>query len=145
MGAPSSSLDTTSKCWLAALALAILISTVILTRSFINAFSPPEDKSIETQQSAQDSTKKVTVAAQPEWITLQQSHPGDRQRADMGSPFNDSDFPKPKNDAAVRKEMVHKQAEQLRAMVKQNKLPEVYGHLTMEQIDEMEKKGIMIE
>ena len=145
MGAPASSLDATSKCWLAALALAILISTVILTRSFINAFSPSEDKSTEAQQSAQDSTKEVTVTTQPEWTTLQQSQPGDRQRVDMGSPFKDSDSPKPKNNATVRKEMVHKQAEQLRAMVKQNKLPDVYGHLTIEQIDQMEKKGIMIE
>jgi hypothetical protein len=41
--------------------------------------------------------------------------------------------------------MVHHQAEDLRSMVKQNKLPAGYGHLTLEQIDEMEKNGIVIE
>jgi hypothetical protein len=145
MSPASSSLDATSKRLLAALALAVLISVVILTRSFINALSPPEDKSIETRQSAPDPAKKVTAAAQPEWITPQQSHPGDGQRADMGSPFKNSDFPTPKNDAAARQEMVHRQAENLRAMVRQNKLPKSFGHLTTEQIDEMEKNGIIIE
>lgn len=145
MSPASSSLDATSKRLLAALALAILISVVILTRSFFNALSPSEDKSIETQQSTPNPAKKVTAVAQPEWTTSQPSHPGDGQGADRGSPFKNSDFPTPKNDAAVRKEMVHNHAEDLRAMVKQNKLPKSFGHLTMEQIDEMEKNGIVIE
>ena len=49
-----------------------------------------------------------------------------------------------KDDAAI-KEVVHHQAEYLRSLVKQNKLPDAYGHLTLEQIDEMEKNSILIE
>jgi hypothetical protein len=41
--------------------------------------------------------------------------------------------------------MVHHQAEDLRSMVKQNKLPEALGHITLEEIDEMEKNGVVIE
>jgi hypothetical protein len=30
-------------------------------------------------------------------------------------------------------------------MIKKDKLPEAYGHLTLEQVDEMEKQGVLIE
>lgn len=145
MSPASSSLDATSKRLLAALALALVISVVILTRSFINVLSPPEQTSPQTQQSVQAPTKTVSSVAEPQWISPQQSRSSAEQPADKESPFKDGDFGAPKNDAAVRKEMVHMQAENLRAMVKQNKLPEAFGHLTTEQIDEMEKNGIIIE
>jgi LAS superfamily LD-carboxypeptidase LdcB len=145
MSPASSSLDATSKRLLAALALAILISVVILARSFINVFSPSEQISPQTQQSARDPAKTVSSVTEPQWISPQQSHNHAEQPADKESPFKDSVFGTPKNDAAVRKEMVHMQAENLRAMVKQNKLPKAYGDLTTERIDEMEKNGIIIE
>lgn len=139
MSAPVSSIDATSKRWLAALALAILASVVILTRSFINALSPPPEKIVAAQPPALNETKAVRTSGQEGW-----GRPQELQRT---SPFPsaNSDATVRKKDEAIHKELVHKQAETLRSMIKQDKLPDAYGHLTLEEVDEMEKNGETIQ
>jgi hypothetical protein len=45
----------------------------------------------------------------------------------------------------VRQKVVHEQAEYLRNLISQGKLPDTTGNLTKEQVDEMERKGITLE
>ncbi len=142
---PALSLDTTSKRWLTVLAVAVVISIIMLTRSFISAFSRPEAMNPETQKTAAAPAVTASTTAEPEWNLLSQSPGSTVQHIHPDSSSETSDFGRPKRDAAIRKEQVHKQAQDLRSMVKQNKLPKSFGHLTTEQIDEMEKKGIIIE
>ena len=145
MSTPSSSIDATSKRWLTVLAVAILASVVILTRSFLNVLSPPQEKSAEAQQPASDQMKQVHVNDQEAWSRPQHFQAVQEQPAATSFPSTASDAGMRKKNEAAAKEMVHKQAEQLRAMVRQNKLPDAYGHLTLEQIDEMEKEGVTIQ
>ena len=143
MNVTARSFDTASKCWLAVLATAFLASVAILAHSFIKASSPPAESSATVQQPASEGTKEVRTPNKPDW-----SFPAPRpvvkgQRITAGTdPFRspDSDTAKRQKDAAA-KQLVHRQAEALRTMVKQDKLPEGLGNLTLEQIDEMEKKG----
>ena len=137
--------DTASKGWLAALALALLISIVIVVRSFVSAFSTPDQVNLPAQQAAQvPSSSMVTVdtSAEPEWST---PSPASTTVPKHIPPVKREEFTSPKQAAAIRQAMVHQQAQNLRAMVKQNRLPRSFGHLTLEQIDEMEKNGIVIE
>ena len=145
MSQASSSLDTMSKGLLAALALAILVSIVILTRSFISVLSPSEQTTVQTQQSAQEPARTVSSGTESEWISSQQSRSSAEQSADQVSRFKHDGLSNPRNDAAAREAMVHMQAENLRNLARQNKLPEAYGNLTPKRIDEMEKNGIIIE
>jgi hypothetical protein len=50
-----------------------------------------------------------------------------------------------KDDPAVGQSMDHVQMENLRRMVRENKLPKAFGRLTLDQIDEMEKDGTLIQ
>ena len=146
MSTTGKTMDAASKRWLAALAIAFLAAVAVLTHSFINVLSPPERSDAKTRQVVTDRPEEAHALHQLEWSRPQEFHAVEAQHATT-SPFasNDSDAAKRKKDEAVREEMVHQQAESLRSLVKQNKLPEGYGHLTVEQIDEMEKKGIVIQ
>lgn len=137
------SLDASSKRWLTVLALAIVASVAILAYSFLKTPSPLEEKIVETQQPATDQAQKVRTGDQGTWNHPQQFRAVQEQPTVTSFPPSDAEVRKKKE--ATRVAMVHNQAEQLRALVKQDKLPEAFGHLTLEQIDEMEKQGIVIE
>ena len=137
------SIDATSKRWLTVLALAIVASVAILAYSFLKALSPLEEKSVKTQQPATDQAQEVPTGDQEAWNHPQQFQAVQEQPTVTSFPPSDAEVRKKKEAARVA--MVHHQAEDLRSMVKQNKLPAGYGHLTLEQIDEMEKNGIVIE
>lgn len=139
------SIDATSKRWLTVLALAIVASVAILAHSFLKALSPLDEKSVKTQQPATDEAKEVRTDSPEAWNHSQQFQTVQEQPATTSFPSRDSGTEARKKSEAARQAMVHHQAEYLRSMVKQNTLPGGYGHLTLEQIDEMEKNGIVIE
>ncbi|HUI08171.1 MAG TPA: hypothetical protein VL486_14315 [Verrucomicrobiae bacterium] len=139
-------MDAASKRWLVALAIVLVIAVVALTRSFINAFSPAAQNNVAGQPGATHGQGEVRTISQPEWIHPQEFRAVEEQHAATGPLMSDSrEATTSKQNETVREEMVHKQAECLRTLVNQNKLPAAYGHLTLDRIDEMEKKGIVIE
>jgi type IV secretory pathway VirB10-like protein len=137
------SIDASSKRWLTVLALAIVASVGILAYSFLKAVAPLEKKSMETQQPATDHAQEVRTGDQEALNHPQPFQAAQEQPTVTSFPPSVAEMRKTKE--AARMAMVHRQAEDLRSMVKQNKLPAGYGHLTLEQIDEMEKNGIVIE
>lgn len=68
----------------------------------------------------------------------------DRQAARQDSPF-DRQIVAPKSRDQVQKEMARQQADYLRKLIANGKLPAGLGNLTKEDVDEMEKNGIVIQ
>ena len=99
------------------------------------------------KQPAVEGSEPAPVRAEPVWDSTPQPG-GKRERSQVAAgrvdPF-DGQVTAVQPDAAARQEMVHKQAEYLRKIMVNGRLPAGLGHLTKEQVDEMEKKGIMIE
>ena len=146
MNTTGTSMDATSKRWLVALAIAFLAGVAALTHSFMKAFSAAEQSDTNLQPAVTDRTEEVHTFSQPAWIHPQEFHAAEEHQAATSPSVSDGSEATPcKKNETVREEMVHKQAECLRSLVKQNKLPAAYGHLTLDQIDDMEKKGIVIE
>ena len=61
------------------------------------------------------------------------------------SPFAAQDAARVSNDPIAAQNRVHLQAEYLRKLIADGKVPKGLGNLTKERVDEMEKKGILIE
>ena len=145
MSTISWSLDTPAKRWLALLAVAFVVSVGVLVHSFLDALSPHEQIAVTVQRSAPEATEEVRTRSEPAWNspqpveTVKQSSVADRV-----SPFDNQKPPPTKRDPVVYQKMVHHQAEYLRTLIANGKLPPGFGHLTKERIDEMEKNGEMI-
>ena len=146
MSASASSIDASSKRWLALLALVFLASAAFLAHSFIKAMSSPNEDGVTAEQPARENAAKAPTRSEPAWSFPQEARVFDDRRAATGvSPSDNKDKTVPKGDDAAIKEVVRHQAEYLRTLIKQNRLPSAYGNLTLEQIDEMEKNNILIE
>ena len=138
------SLDTSAKRWLALLAGVFLLSVAVLVHSFLNAL-PPQEQIVVAQPPAAAAPKPVHVRNEPSWDSSQPVGQVEQsQVVDRVSPFDSQKPPPAKRDPAVYQEMVHHQADYLRTLIADGKLPARFGHLTKEQIDEMEKNGEMI-
>jgi hypothetical protein len=141
-----SSMDTMSKRWLTALGLAVLVSIAILTRSFIDVLSPPQEKSDTAQQPLRGDAGESSTKSESTWSIPPEARAFDnRQNPPSVFPTDKRDKTVRKKDDAAIKAAVHQQAESLRALVKQHRLPHAYGSLTLKQIDEMEKNNILNE
>jgi len=140
-------MDTASRRWLIALAIAFFVAAAMLTHSFMNAFSAPERGDAKVQPVGADRPEEIHTVSQPEWIHPQEFQGVEQRHAptDDAITSDSRDTTTREKSETLREKMVHKQAESLRSLVKQNKLPAAYGHLTLDQIDDMEKKGIVIE
>jgi hypothetical protein len=146
MSALPQSLDTAFKRWFAVLAVVFLASLGILTRSFINASLPPAENAITVEPRAPRTTEQVTTRNEPAWDNLQAVHEVEPTHPDgRVSPFAALDAAEARDDPAKMQERVHQQAEYLRNLIVKGQLPRGLGHLTKERVDEMEKKGIMID
>jgi hypothetical protein len=144
MSAISWSLDTPAKRWLALLALAFVVSVGVLMHSFFDALSPPE-QTVVVQQPAAEVPEPVHVRSEPAWNSPQPVEAVKQSSvADRVSPFDNQKPPPTKRDPVVYQKMVHHQAEYLRTLIANGKLPPGFGNLTKERIDEMEKNGEMI-
>jgi hypothetical protein len=146
MSAIPSALDTASKRWLAVLAVVFLASVALLARSFLNASFSPEEKTITIEPRASGRTEPVSTRSEPAWDRLQAVPEAEPNQPDgRASPFAALSAAKARDNPALIQERVHQQAEYLRKLIADGKLPESLGPLTKEQVDEMEKKGILIE
>ena len=146
MSSSTSSMDVASKRWLVALALVFLGSAAFLAQAFIKALSPPNENSVTVQPPAQENTREAFSKSEPTWITPPEIRAlDDRQTATNIVRSENKDRVVRKKDDAATKAAARAQADYLRTLVKQNKLPDVYGHLTLEQIDEMEMNNVLIE
>ena len=114
-----------------------------LAHSFINTLSPPEEGVVVAEPQASEVTEQVRPRREVQWNNLPQFREHqDRQAGDQVSSFDSQD------DAAkkqARQEVVHRQADELRKLIASGNLPEAYGNLTKEQVDEMEKEGVTIQ
>ncbi|MGD0016358.1 MAG: hypothetical protein ABSC38_02415 [Verrucomicrobiia bacterium] len=130
MSATKVPLDSSSKWSLAALAAAIVISVVIIVRSFIEPVSPLR----KVDDSVRPTPAQRPPAVEPVLYPAQQ--------APTAPVFSQSaETPDAAQQKVIHMESVHKQAEYFRQLVakhsKTASLP------TPEQIDEMEKNGLL--
>ena len=140
------SLDTDSKRWLAILATVFLVSVAMLTHSFMLALSPTQENNAAVQKPATATANETRTRSEPAWSSPQQTAvPENREAAIRVSPFDGKNKLLTKRDEmAAQQAEVHRQADYLRKLIAAGKLPAGYDHLTKEQVDDMEKKGITI-
>lgn len=136
-------LDTASKRWLAVLAAACLVSMAVLMHSFFNALSPQDEHAVTAQPPARVETQLVRPGIEPARNSPQAS--GASQEDQVAPAARISPFEAQDATAQAYREEVHKQAEYLRKIMVNGKLPACFGSLTKEQVDEMQKKGITIQ
>ena len=148
---PGWSLDTDSKRWLTVLAAACLVSIIMLTHSFMNALSPAEENSATVQKPATAATTEARTRSEPAWTSPQQIAATENHEETIRvSPFDGKNKLLTKTDKvaaqqAAQQAEVHRQADYLRSLIAAGKLPAGLGHLTKEQVDEMEKNGETIQ
>jgi hypothetical protein len=140
------SMDASSKRWLAALGVVALVSLSILTRSFCIVLFPTKPEPVAAQTSTP--AREAVARTEPAWNTTTPSRSAEDPQ---DTPPRVSPFAAQEAAAAAAKahelsaqQAVHRQAEYLRNLISQGKLPQGFGNLTKEQVDEMEKKGITI-
>jgi hypothetical protein len=115
--------------------------------SFLNVLSPPE-KTVVAQQPPAEVPEPVRVRTEPAWPSPPQMVGATEERPAPPvrvSPFAAQDAARISNDPIAAQNRVHLQAEYLRKLIADGKVPKGLGNLTKEKIDEMEKKGILIE
>jgi hypothetical protein len=145
------SLDTDSKRWLAVLAAASLILMVMLGHSFMLTLSPMEENSATAQKPRVSVTGEARTHSEPAWSSLQQIVATEHSEGAIRvSPFDGKNKLLTKTDKvaaqqAAQQEEAHRQANYLRKLIADGKVPAGLGHLTKEQVDEMEKNGETIQ
>jgi hypothetical protein len=147
MSAISSSVDAGSKRWLVVLGVAVLVSIVILAHSFLNALFPSKEETVAVSVPVR--TEQAVTRSEPDWNSARVGAGQVPQAiATKPDPFAAKYAAEAKaataHDPVAHQQAVHQQAEYFRALISQGKLPECYGKLTKEQVDQMEKKGVMI-
>jgi hypothetical protein len=138
------SMDASSKRWLIVLGAAVLVSIIILTHSFINALFSSKEETVAVSVRSEEAVART----EPDWNSTQAGHVPQTMTT-RPDPFAAKYAAEAKaaaaNDPVVHQQAVHQQAEHLRNLISQGKLPQGLGNLTKEQVDEMEKKGLLIE
>ncbi|HTS19421.1 MAG TPA: hypothetical protein VMP11_17725 [Verrucomicrobiae bacterium] len=145
----ASLLDTDSKRWLAVLAAAVAVSIVFITYSFLKTLSPAEPTVVASQKPAPPPADTPVTRAEPDWNATPASTPLVESAATRPDPFA-AQYAAEARDAAAHDPVAHAKAVQhqagyLRDLISQGKLPQGFGKLTKEQVDDMEKKGVLIE
>lgn len=140
------SMDASSKRWLAVLGAVGLVSISILTYSFVSALFPSNQQPVAAQ--TPPPAKEVVTRIEPAWNNSSPSSVAEDSQVTTAkvSPFmtQDAAAAAAKAHQLSLQQAVHRQAEYLRNLISQGKLPEGFGKLTKEQVDEMEKNGITI-
>jgi hypothetical protein len=138
------SMDADSKRWLAFLVVTVVVSVIFATYAFVKTLSPPEQSEAAPQKPTPAPTVEAATRNEPDWNAAQGGQ-GSQAAAIQVDPFAANDAAAAKNDPAAFHQTVHQQADYLRKLISEGKLPGGYGNLTKEQVDEMEKKGVLIE
>lgn len=150
MSAISSSVDTDSKRWLTVLGVAAAIAVIFLAYSFVTQLSPPDQSVTAPPKPAATHAEEAVARAEPDWASATAGHTAGDLLANTTKPdpFAAKYAAEAKaaaaHDPVARQQDVHRQTEYLRNLISQGKLPECFGHLTKEQVDEMERKGVTI-
>jgi hypothetical protein len=141
------SMDADSKRWLTVLAVTAATSVVFMTYAFVKKLSPAEQSVVAPEKSTRAPAGEAATRSEPDWNAANASPGGQNSLAatTQADPFATQDAAAAKNDPAVFHQAVHQQAEYLRKLISEGKLPGGYGNLTKDQVDEMEKKGLLIE
>jgi hypothetical protein len=147
MNAIPNTTDDGSKRWLKVLAVAAAASVIFLTYSFVRALSPAQPSVVAPQKPTPAPTEEAVTRTEPDWngAAAAQVAEGTQAPVSRPDPFAAQNAAAAKNDPVVFRKAVHQQAEYLRKLIAEGKLPGGYGNLTKEQVDEMEKKGLLIE
>ena len=147
MSLASSSIDTGSRRWLAALAVAVAATVVYMTWSFLKPSSPTEP-SLVAQKPDPAPTAAPVTRAEPDWNTAPAA-PVAQAATTRPDPFAAQyaadAWSAAAHDPIAHEKAVQHQAEYLRDKIAQGKLPSGFGNLTKEKVDDMEKKGVLIE
>ncbi len=145
----SSSMDIRSMRWLIVLGAATLVSIVLLARSFVSTLFP--SKEVTVAVSAPARTEATVTRTEPDWHSAQavQTGPVSLTPASRPDPFAAKYAAEAKaaaaHDPVAHEQAVHQQAEYLRNLISQGKPTPGLGNLTMEQVNEMEQKGLLIQ
>jgi hypothetical protein len=148
MNAISRSIDAGSKRWLMVLAVTVAASIIFLAYAFVQTLSPPIPSVVAPQKSNPAPAEEAVTRSEPDWGAAQAVQ-GSLAATTRADPFAAQSAAAARaaaaNDPVVRQKVVHEQAEYLRNLISQGKLPDTTGNLTKEQVDEMERKGITLE
>jgi len=133
--------------WLTVLAVAAAASVIFLAYSAVKALSPPEPSIVAPQKSTPAPAAGAVTRTEPDWNGAAAAPVAEGTHAPVSrpDPFAAQNAAAAKNDPVVFRKAVHQQAEYLRKLIAEGKLPGGYGNLTKEQVDDMEKKGLLIE
>jgi hypothetical protein len=141
-------MDADSKRWLAFLAVVAATSVIFMAYAFVKTLSPPEQSVTAPQIPTPAPTGELSARSEPDWNAAQ-ARQGAQAAPTREDPFAAQAAAAARaaaaNDPVARQQDVHRQAEYLRNLISQGKLPECFGKLTKEQVDEMEQKGITIQ
>jgi hypothetical protein len=147
MNAFSESIDNGSKRWLMVLGVAVSASIIYLAYAFVKTLLPTEPSVVLSQKPSPAPAEQAVTRSEPDWNSAQEV-----QRAQAAATRTDPFAAQyaaaakaaAKNDPVAAQQAVHREAEYLRTLISQGKLPGAYGNLTIEQVDQMEKNGVMI-
>lgn len=146
MNAVSRSIDAGSKRWLAVLAATVAASVIFMVYSVIQTLSPSRPTVVAPQKPA--SAGEPATRTEPDWNAAHAGQ-GLEVPAAREDPFAAQEAAAAKaaaaHDPVARQQDVHRQAEYLRGLISQGKLPSCFGKLTKEQVDQMEKNGLTIQ
>jgi hypothetical protein len=119
----------------------------LLAHSFMNTLSPAEENNATAQKPATVTTDGARTHSEPAWTSPQQiAATENHEEAIRVSPFDGKNKLLTKTDKlAAQQAEVHRQADYLRGLIAAGKLPAGLGHLTKEQVDEMERMGTTIQ
>jgi hypothetical protein len=141
-------MDADSKRWLAFLAVTAATSVIFAAYAVVKTLSPPEQTVVALQKPTPAPTEEAATRSEPNWNAAQGGQ-GSLAATTRADPFAAQDAAAAKaaakNDPVALQQAVHREAEHFRTLISEGKLPDSYGKLTKEQVDEMESKGIMIQ
>jgi|GEM_PF-2350985 len=141
-----SSLDASSKRWLTVFVLAVVVTIGVLAHSFFSALAPPKEIAAQPIQSPPvRAVGTRTSSQQPAWDNVQRTaltrRPNNTPPTSPAERHATNAWVTPTNWDG----MVHMQSEYLRKMSAASEDPGGVNRLTPDQIDEMEKNGLLIQ
>jgi hypothetical protein len=135
--------ETTSKWWLIGLAAAVLVSLAVLAHSFLSTFSPTEEHIEKVQRPASEATRSVVTRTEPAWDGAQSA--GGIAENQLAPAKRTSPFEAEENTEQQARAALQTQAKYFQKVMVNGKLPASLGSLTKEQVDDLQKKGLIIE
>jgi hypothetical protein len=153
MNAIPSSIDKESKRWLLVLVATVAASVIFVVCSFLKILSP-QPSLVAAPKPARPPVQQPAPRTEPDWNALQAAGASQPAQASLTVAAQQDPFAAryaadakaaAAHDPVAHEKAVHHQADYLRDLISQGQLPKGFGNLTKEQVDEMEKKRVLIE